>query len=61
MPGIGAPGIGGAEGGIIAACGIIGGCIAAPCGIGGMTWVCVGCKFCGGSVGQPPLDRSNSS
>jgi hypothetical protein len=32
-----------------------------PCGMGGMTCVAVGCKFCGGSVGQPPLERSSSS
>jgi hypothetical protein len=67
----------GGIGGIIEAPGIAGGAIcAAICGgicddgicggicgggICGMTWVWVGCRFCVGSVGQPPLVRSSSS
>jgi hypothetical protein len=66
--------MGGDIGGIIEAPGIAGGaicggiCGGAICGcdicgsgICGMTWVWVGCRFCVGSVGQPPLVRSSSS
>jgi hypothetical protein len=61
-----APGIaggaicGGICGGAICGCDICGSGICGG-GICGMTWVWVGCRFCVGSVGQPPLVRSSSS